>query len=116
MKQYKFYKEPDLRWYIDLPEWTGDKAELEMIAGADAMLDIMANSNTSINLLISETEFENSDRLEFIKEDNNWIGGAFYNLEKHKGIEYKLSVWLCDVTKFVFGYFPKNIYLSVIED
>ena len=34
----KFNKEAD-RWYIDLPDWTGTKGELEMVAGADTLLD-----------------------------------------------------------------------------
>jgi hypothetical protein len=30
----------------------------------------------------------------------------------HLGIK---SVWLCDVTKFVFGTFPKHIHFKVIK-
>jgi hypothetical protein len=40
MKTFKFEKEKDNRWYIILPEWTGEKEELEMVCGADSMLDI----------------------------------------------------------------------------
>jgi hypothetical protein len=38
--------------------------------------------------------------------------GAFYKLENYKGIEIGLEMWLCDVTKFVFGKFPKIIYFA----
>jgi hypothetical protein len=31
---YRFNKEEG-RWYIDLPNWTGGKAALQMVAGAD---------------------------------------------------------------------------------
>ena len=41
MKNLKFKKEEDNKWYIDLTEWTGDKADLEMVAGADILLDIL---------------------------------------------------------------------------
>jgi len=33
-------------------------------------------------------------------------------MKTYKGIEYDPELWLCDVTKFVFGNFPKNIYIS----
>jgi hypothetical protein len=28
------------------------------------------------------------------------------------GIEFNLDIWLCDVTKFVFGEFPKIIHFN----
>ena len=37
--QLAFVKEKSGRWYIDLPEWEGAHANLEMVAGADLLLD-----------------------------------------------------------------------------
>jgi hypothetical protein len=37
--------------------------------------------------------------------------GAFYLAKTVSNIEYNLSVWLCDVTKYVFGSFPEFIYI-----
>ncbi len=37
MKKFKFNKEAQNRWYIELPEWTGSKSELEMVFGADTL-------------------------------------------------------------------------------
>jgi hypothetical protein len=44
----------------------------------------------------------------------NWeLGeGAWYRMEKYMGIRYDIDMWLCDVTKFVFGDFPKTIYFK----
>ena len=42
MRNYKFYKEETGRWYVDLPEWEGEKAELEMVLGADTFLEILS--------------------------------------------------------------------------
>ena len=36
--------------------------------------------------------------------------GAWYSMDSYLGIAYQHEMWLCDVTKFVFGYFPKVIY------
>ena len=112
VKTLKFYKESDNRWYVDLPEWEGSKSELEMVAGADSMLEYMAEGEEQVWLILSEQEFENSDKLEFLRLATEIENGAFYKLDKYKGIEIELEMWLCDVTKFVFGDFPKTIFLS----
>lgn len=109
MKDYRFYIEEDGRWFIDLPEWTGEKAELQMVAGADIMLDsFLDNDSNDVWLTISEDEFENSQKLTFIATADDIQNGAYYVLESNR-----LHMWLCDVTKFVFGgYFPETIYLK----
>ena len=40
---YRFNKE-DGKWYIDLPDWTGTKGELQMVGGADTLLDHLSNN------------------------------------------------------------------------
>lgn len=50
MVQYKFLREGSA-WYIDLPQYLeqgGTKGDLAMVAGADTMLDIMAEGNDSV--------------------------------------------------------------------
>ncbi len=115
MKSYKFYKEYDNRWYIDLPKWEGTKEELEMVCGADTMLEYFAEGNNEVELCISEKYFDNSDKLEFIRLADKIENGAFYLLREYKDIEFNLELWLCDVTLWVFDKFPKNIYISVIN-
>ena len=112
MKRLKFHKESDNRWYVDLHEWTGSKAELEMVSGADSMLEYMAEGEEQVWLILSEQEFENADKLEFLRLATEIESGAFYKIEKYRGIKIGLEMWLCDVTKFVFGDFPKTIFLS----
>lgn len=38
--------------------------------------------------------------------------GAYYHMQSYMGLEFNLDIWLCDVTKFVFGDFPKIIYFN----
>ena len=33
-------------------------------------------------------------------------------LERYADVEFDLTMWLCDVTKYVFGDFPKQIYFK----
>lgn len=112
MKRLKFYKESDNRWYVDLPDWKGSKADLEMVMGADTMLEYMSEGDDKVWVTLSEGEFENSDKLEFIRPAIEIQNGAFYKLEKYRGIELNLELWLCDVTIFVLGHFPETIYIS----
>lgn len=113
MKKFRFYKESTQRWYVDLPEWTGSQADLEMVCGADTMLEYMAEGNDEVNLYLSVDPFENSDTLEYVRNATELENGAFYIMPMYKGIQLNLEVWLCDVTLWVFNEFPKTIYLSV---
>lgn len=110
MQKLKFYKEKTNKWYVDLPDWNGTQEELEMVGGADTMLDIIAQGNDKVILMCSTDVFDNSDALELKSVDKDVAGGAFYFLKKYKGIDFNMDVWLCSVCKFVFGDFPDKIY------
>jgi hypothetical protein len=113
-RQFKFYKEDTGRWYVDLPEWEGVQADLEMVAGADMFLEILAQGEDVVHVTLSDEEIEGSEKLEFKYPGTleGWeLGeGAWYKLVSYMGLDYQLDMWLCDVTKFVFGSFPKVIY------
>jgi len=42
MRTVKFNKEPDMLWYIVYPEWTGEHSDLQMVSGADELLEVLA--------------------------------------------------------------------------
>jgi hypothetical protein len=113
MRKFKFYKD-DLGWFIDLPEWKGEKWELQMVSGADKFLEILSQGESEIFIHLSSEDFPNSNCLRFMeygKMGGPEMGtGAWYFLTEYKGNEYFLEMWLCDVTKFIFGDFPKVIY------
>ena len=113
MRKFRFYKESTNQWYVDLPEWPGEKANLEMVSGADTMLDCLAQGDGEIYLILS-TEFTfGALCLEFIRETPEIGEGAQYLFIDHFNT---FDVWLCDVTKFVFGKFPKNIWITAINN
>lgn len=110
MKTIRFYKEIDNRWYADIPEWTGEKWELEMVQGADTMLEIYAQGQNEVNLIVSKEYFENSEDLVFEAMED---GGAWYSINTLNSIPYpNFEIWLCHVTLFVFDEFPKIIYIK----
>jgi hypothetical protein len=105
MRDFKFEKENN-KWYVVLPEWEGPKDDLEMVLGADTMLDILSQGEESINVIISEEKLENPNFI--LNFDKTESGGAWYKLS---GSLFNFDVWLCEVTKFVFGYLPKKLYI-----
>jgi hypothetical protein len=115
MKEFRFYKEVTHRWYVDLPEWEGPKAALEMVDGADTMLEYMAEGLGEVRAILSTKKVDNSYHLHFIRETPEVGEGAQYYLEEYIGLTINLKVWLCDVTKFVFGDFPKDIWITPIN-
>ncbi len=114
---YEFYKTLSNQWYVDLPDWPGDKGELEMVAGADDMLNMIADGQEKIKLEISNEPFENADQLTFVSFELQF-GGGYYNLRQFEGRitgspEKGHDMWLCGVTNFVFkGELPKIIYIK----
>ena len=105
----KFNKEGKL-WYIDLPQWTGTKAELEMVAGADKLLDALdTNKENTIKLVVSAKPLQGSNIT--LSKLVNCFGGATY-IAKSTG--FNRPIWICAVTKYVFGgLLPKKIYIKI---
>ena len=116
MRKFKFYKESDSRWYVDLPEWLGSKSDLEMVCGADKMLDILSEGKDYVYLYLSTKEFTHSNILELVEICKPEMGGGWYILKEYNGVKFDLYMWLCDVTKFVFGELPSTIYIAVINE
>lgn len=112
MKTLRFYKTESSKWYVDLPNWTGSISDLEMVEGADLMLDLYSDGAFGVFMTFSETEYGNSDKLVFIRKADELENGAFYMLETFRGKEINLQIWLCDVTLFVFDDFPEVLYIS----
>ena len=103
------------RWYVVLPEWEGDRDELEMVAGADVMLDILADGNQTVTLELSVEPKPCYLTLFFDREDG---GGGWYKLETnttHSVFNALREIWLCHVTKFVFGELPPRIFINKIK-
>lgn len=100
------FEKDNTGWYIILPSWKGPRSSLAMVAGADTLLDELSNNGNYISLDISLEHKENY--LHLNKINNCWFNGADYIVPSSGK-----KVWLCNVTKFVFGNFPKDIYVKV---
>ena len=102
-RKLKFEKEGN-DWFVVLPEWTGPKADLQMVCGADTLLDIFANGYDNVRLFVDTTNFDDSKCLSLIETDGE--SGTY----SYKDGDIEMTVWLCPVTKTVFGAIPQTIY------
>jgi hypothetical protein len=114
MKPYKFIKTGQ-EWYIDLPEFIaqgGSIGDLQMVDGADKMLDMMADNQNSIILYVAKYYFEEADMLTLTEKCDAYIGGGYYNMKQYEGLEINRNMWLCKVIEFVFGDIPLQIFVK----
>jgi hypothetical protein len=114
MNIYRFVKEGN-EWYIDLPEFIeagGSKTDLQMVEGADTMLDFIADNSGDVTLFIDRESFDGADKLTLTERCDPLIGGGYYNLRVFEGKEFNQDMWLCAVTEFVFGDLPKQIFVK----
>ena len=114
MKTCKFIK-TGKEWYIDLPEFIeqgGNFGDLQMIDGADTMLDIMAGAENSVVLYVARESFSGADVLILTEKCDPYIGGGNYILKKFGGKQINKTIWLCQVTEFVFGDIPEQIFIK----
>jgi hypothetical protein len=113
MKTYRFIK-TGRDWYIDLPEFIeqgGSIGDLQMVEGADKMLDMMAGDKESVTLTIEKEPFEGADVLTLTEKCDPYIGGGYYLMEQYEGMQIDRTMWLCHVTEFVFGNLPPKIFV-----
>lgn len=114
VKYLKFYRRGDdhdmlgRRWYVDLPGWEGSTDDLEMVMGADTVLDVLSDGEGTVYSRVSDEPMEGTKLMLMI--DRPEYDGMWYGLVSDLDIEVK--VWLCAVTKFVFGDFPDKIFIG----
>jgi hypothetical protein len=118
MKQtFRFYKTHNKRWYIDIPGWTGSIAELEMVEGADTMLDTVSNHTKECFLKMSDESFHRAEVLKLEHERiQNHGGGGDYILETYESETINHKIWLCEVTRHLFNGLPHNIFFKIIKN
>lgn len=118
--ELSFVKEDDGIWYIDLPNWTGAHASLAMVAGSDLLLDHLLNMDNRVNVEVIKSEkplaeYDEATSGYFRCEqiEMSMLGGATYNVFGVEGFNH--TIWICPVTLFVLGEYPKFIYIRQLK-
>ncbi len=116
-----FVKENN-RWYINIPKWTGDHEDLEMVAGADQLCEQLSKDGKTLTIDINSSDtydYIDPEEITLIKlsedngatyevQDNTWTINA--DFEPTVDVE---KIRISPVTKYVFGEYPKYIRINV---
>ena len=112
MKKLKFKKESNGDWFIVLNTWPGPKSALQMVLGADTLLDMLSRDGETVQIELKAT----ASSRDFVAVKDNQTPtttGRWYNV--FRGGEQVHRMWLCPVTLFVFlGRYPSEIKFSVV--
>ena len=109
--ELSFEKWEDGRWFVVLPDYDGDQEDLEMIDGADKLLDILTTDGLYVNLNVSLEEVSGMFHLQLVKHDEI---GATYEVTNH-GYFLNKDIWLCNVVHYLFGEHPEEIWFEPIR-
>jgi hypothetical protein len=117
---------PIKRWYYDFKHWGFDHNNLEMVAGADTLCELYAKGKdeVTVEIIASKKKQDLPTQLydEFVAQDIIIDGmthqGKFINSQLDKllyGRTYQkdhTTMWICPVTLFVLGRYPKYLYIK----
>ena len=130
-KHYKLHfvaeNDPPIKlWYYDFKHWGFDKHNLLMISGADKLCEMYAKGKdeVTVEIIASKKKQNLPTQLydEFVAQDIIIDGmthqGKFIDSQLDKflyGRTYQkgnTQMWICPVTLFVLGRYPKHIYIK----
>ncbi len=115
--KYLFYKEEG-RWYIHLKYNIFPHRLLEMVAGADDILESLAQGKDKLILKIDTHVIPYYDGKLELERKLGIFKGAWYNNRASfipkEGFKIT-DIWLCPVTLWVFLKYPERIYYKVVE-
>lgn len=123
MRTYRFYKEEcsietTRKWYIDLKYSPFSKNALEMVAGADDLLDKLSNGKKEVTIQISTKYFKDHTDVLVLRQKLGLFLGAIYSPLKEKLeteiFDHKNLLWLCPVTLWIFLGYPTTIYFKIV--
>ena len=110
--QLQFNHEEDGCWYVDFPNWPFDHHNLMMVAGADEMCAFLSDDDkyTYVNVIPSNTEEDHPGYAKLVQGAHTLTGGSTYQVTSLEGFDRE--IWLCPVTLFVLGQYPKYLYVK----
>lgn len=115
-KEYKlkFNHEADGCWYVDFPNWPFSHDNLAMVSGADKLCAFLSEDDKSVEVKVipSNKEREYPGYVKLIRKYHSLTGGSDYMVCGLEG--FNRIIWICPVTLFVLGQYPKFIYLKKI--
>ena len=114
----KFCKEEDDLWYVDFPNWPFDHHNLLMVEGADNLCELLSDDGriTEVCVIPAKHREKHDGYFELQQIESSLTGGSTYEVDndEFKRIFHRDTLWLCPVTLFVLGQYPKYIYVKKV--
>ena len=110
--QIKFNHEDNGLWYVDFPNWPFDHHNLLMVNGADEMCAFLSDDDITTEVLVrpSNKRLQLEGYAELVQKEHSLTGGSTYEVHNLEG--FNRNIWLCPVTLFVLGRYPKYMYVK----
>jgi hypothetical protein len=116
-KEYElqFNHEDDGCWYVDFPNWPFEHGNLMMVSGADKMCEFLSDDDkyTFVKVIPTNKEEDHPGYAKLVQKEHSLTGGSTYKVTGLEGFDR--DIWLCPVTLFVLGKYPKYLYVKKNE-
>ena len=108
----QFNHEEDGKWYVNFPGWPFDHHNLMMVAGADKLCAYLSDDDefAYVDVVPSKRQINMPGYACLVRGEHSLGGGSTYTAPGLPG--FKRDIWLCPVTLFVLGQYPKYIYIK----
>ena len=120
MYQIQFNKEKNGCWYVDFPHWPFSHDNLAMVSGADKMLELLSDGELFVRVCVIPTKKQekHDEYIELVQTEHSLFGGSTYQVEYEPFKERfkRDTLWICPVTLFVLGRYPKYIYVKKSDE
>ena len=115
-KEYElqFNHEEDGLWYIDFPNWPFDHHNLLMVSGADDLCQFLTADDkvTKVKVIPAKKEEQHEGYFKLTQKEHGLTSGSTYKVSGLEG--FNKDIWICPVTLFVLGEYPKYIYVKKV--
>ncbi|WP_304649702.1 DUF6717 family protein [uncultured Duncaniella sp.] len=113
---FKLAKKPKSRRFTSSSRVSGDRANLEMVAGSDDLftnLEAECRHKVTIHVVPSEKPMEVEGHVELRQLDKSLLGGSHYDATGFAGFRMR-RIWVCPVTLCVLGRYSKYLYVEKV--
>lgn len=110
--QLQFNHEDDGLWYIDFPSWKFNHHDLLMVNGTDDLCAFLSDDGkfTRVSVIPSKVRKGIDGYFELEQLSSGLAEGSTYKVNHLGG--FTRNIWICPVTLFVLGEYPKFIYVK----
>ncbi|MCQ2145904.1 MAG: hypothetical protein MJZ16_00130 [Bacteroidales bacterium] len=100
------------RWFISWLNWLIPENNREMVCGTEDMLERISGSANMFTLRTGAKFPKIILRLKYKINFGGWYSVEVLDEFTKNNLKMPKEVWICNVTRFVFGHMPKEIRIT----